>query len=115
VIIYVKNVLKEVIELDKLVFGKFLRNKRESKKLGMREMSRAINISPSYLSDIEHGRTNPSLETLRIIVDFLKLTQGEKAAILSDINVNPTMPSAKMRPPGTRARKRKTVKKIANS
>jgi transcriptional regulator with XRE-family HTH domain len=104
-----------VIKLDKLAFGKFLKNKRESRKLGMREMSRAINISPSYLSDLEHGRTNPSLETLRIIADFLKLTEGEKAAILSDINVNPTPPSTKVPPPGARAKKTRKAVTLAAS
>ena len=77
------------------ILGNFLRSKRESKKLGVREMARTINISASYLSDIELGRTNPSLDTLRIISDFLELNQAERANLLSGINVNPTQPSPK--------------------
>ena len=73
--------------MSEVTLGKFLRNKRESRNVGVRKMARAINITPSYLSDIELDRTNPSIVTLRTIVDFLELDQADKVSLLSDINV----------------------------
>ena len=69
------------------MLGILLRNKRILKKISVREMARSINMSASFLSDIELGRTNPSINTLRIIVDFLKLSQTEKANLISGISV----------------------------
>ena len=44
-------------EIDNPVFiGKEFRVKRESRNITLRELSKLINLSPTYICDLEHGR-----------------------------------------------------------
>ena len=43
-------------------FGAFIRRKRESKELGLREMAKMIGVSPTYLSKIERDEFPPPAE-----------------------------------------------------
>jgi HTH-type transcriptional regulator, competence development regulator len=54
-------------------FGQHIRKKREEKGLGLREMARKVNISPTYLSRVEtdEEKTPPGEETLRAIAGVL--------------------------------------------
>jgi transcriptional regulator with XRE-family HTH domain len=54
--------------------GQRIRKKREEKQLGLREMARKVNISPTYLSRVEteEERTPPGEETLRAIAAVLE-------------------------------------------
>lgn len=42
-----------------------LRELRQERKLRLKDIAEHMNISVPYLSDLERGRTNPSLETLQ--------------------------------------------------
>jgi len=50
-----------------------LRDIRIEKKMGLNELARLVNISPSYISELERGlKTNPSKETMRKIAEALE-------------------------------------------
>ena len=50
-----------------------VRKLRREKGLSQKQLAEMINISNSYLCDIEVGRTNPSVATLLKIADILKV------------------------------------------
>lgn len=54
--------------------GPRLRGVRKERGIGLRELSRVLDISPSALSQIETGRTRPSVMTLYAIVSELQMS-----------------------------------------
>jgi transcriptional regulator with XRE-family HTH domain len=54
--------------------GQQLRARREEKNLSLRELARRLEISPSALSQIETGKSRPSVSTLYAIVSELGLS-----------------------------------------
>src|SRR6185437_8956418 len=54
-----------------------LREAREQKKIGLRELARRLGVSPSLISQIETGKTEPSINTLFAIVSELELSVNE--------------------------------------
>jgi transcriptional regulator with XRE-family HTH domain len=57
--------------------GKRLREAREKKKIGLRELARRLGVSASLISQIETGKTEPSINTLFAIVSELELSVNE--------------------------------------
>jgi transcriptional regulator with XRE-family HTH domain len=57
--------------------GQRLRSERERRGLSLRELARRLEISPSALSQIETGRSRPSVGTLYAIVSELDLSLDE--------------------------------------
>jgi transcriptional regulator with XRE-family HTH domain len=57
--------------------GHRLRAAREEKKIGLRELARRLGVSPSLISQIETGKTEPSINTLFAIVSELELSVNE--------------------------------------
>ena len=60
-----------------------LRELRSERKLRLKDVSQVAEISVPYLSDLERGRTNPSLETLQTLaaaygISVHDLLQGEE-------------------------------------
>lgn len=51
--------------------GKKIELLRKEKGYSLREFGKLCNLSHSYINDIEKGRTNPSLETLKILAENL--------------------------------------------
>ena len=45
-------------EPDNRAIGQLMRDRRQQRKLGLREMAGLLELSPSYLSDLETGRRN---------------------------------------------------------
>lgn len=43
-------------------FGEFVRREREAKEIGLREMAKMIEVSPTYLSKIERDEFRPPAE-----------------------------------------------------
>ena len=74
-------------------FGKFVRQEREAKEIGLREMAKMIGVSPTYLSKVERDEfTPPTEEKVRKIaeiiecdVDELLARAGRVSTDLSDI------------------------------
>ena len=54
-----------MIKIDKL--GSNIKKFRSIKKLSLKELAKEIDVSPSMLSQIESGKANPSLNTLKLI------------------------------------------------
>jgi transcriptional regulator with XRE-family HTH domain len=61
--------------------GEFIRLTRVAAKLGLRELARLVDITPSYLSDIENDRRIPAEDVLKRIAVELRLDFGELMAI----------------------------------
>lgn len=59
------------MELNALEIGKKVRKLRNSRGLTQHDLANKSNISRSYLSDVEGGRYNPSIETLKDIANAL--------------------------------------------
>lgn len=57
--------------------GQRLRAERERQRIGLRELSRRVNVSASLISQIELGRASPSVGTLSAIVNELQVSLDE--------------------------------------
>lgn len=49
------------------MIGSKLKDLRNSKKMSLKELSKSTGISITFLSDIEHNRSNPSIDSLKAI------------------------------------------------
>lgn len=56
--------------------GKRIEKLRKEHNYTMQELADKANISKSYINDIEKGRVNPSLDTLKMIAKALNTTIG---------------------------------------
>ena len=54
--------------------AKRLREARDRKKLGLRELARLAEVSPSYLSEIEDARNIPSVDKIQRIANALGIS-----------------------------------------
>lgn len=85
--------------------GQRLRARREEAHLSLRELARRLSISPSAISQIETGKSRPSVSTLYAIVSELGMSLDElfgaapSAASRETVNAR----SAPARPPETDA------------
>lgn len=61
--------IERVIKIDKL--GSNIKKFRNIKKLSLKDLANEIDVSPSMLSQIESGKANPSLNTLKLISKYL--------------------------------------------
>ncbi len=74
-------------------FGAFIRREREAREIGLREMSKKIGVSPTYLSKVERDEFPPPVEDkvraiAKIIecdVDELLARAGRVSSDISDI------------------------------
>jgi len=57
--------------------GPRLRSLRESRGLSLRALARVAELTPGTLSQIENGRTSPSVSTLKAILTALSTSLGE--------------------------------------
>lgn len=57
--------------------GERLRELRQGQELTLLQLSNETTLSVSYLSDIERGRTTPSLDTLEKIAKFYQMPLGQ--------------------------------------
>lgn len=80
-------------------FGKFVREKREEKKINLRKLAEILDIAPAYMSDIEKSRRYPpDKEKIEKIAMTLELREDEKnhlfdlAALAKDNTVSPDLP-----------------------
>src|SRR3954452_18486622 len=54
--------------------GERLRDRRKELALSVRELARRVAVSPSLISQIENGKTSPSVGTLYAIVSEMNLS-----------------------------------------
>ena len=57
--------------------GAALRAARESRGLSLRELARQVDVSPSFVSQVELGKANPSVGTLYALVSVLGISLNE--------------------------------------
>ncbi len=61
-------------------FGEYLKRKREEKGISMRELAKELELSVTFLSDVENNRRAPLIEErLADLAEVLNLTEDEKA------------------------------------
>lgn len=58
-------------------YGKKLKSIRENKKISIYRLSQDTGISQGHISDLENGRNQPTIETLRKILVSLGITLAE--------------------------------------
>lgn len=75
-------------------FGPRLRAARERRRIGVREMSRQIDVSASMISQIELGRVMPSVKTLYAMTSVLGITLDELFA--AEQEAQATAPAAEV-------------------
>ena len=57
-------------------FGEYLANKRKEREMSLRMLAKELDVSPTYLSDVENNRRNAlSYEKLNKIIEILKLDE----------------------------------------
>lgn len=54
-----------------------IRGAREARGISLRELARRVGVSPSFVSQVERGKANPSVGTLYALVEELGTTVGE--------------------------------------
>jgi len=57
-----------------VTIGDNIRKYRKKKNLTQKELGDIVGISNTYLSDMEIGRTNPSIKTLKRIAQGLEIS-----------------------------------------
>ena len=58
-------------------FGQNLKHIRKRMNMTQEELATKMEISQSYLSDIENGRKNPSIKTVKKLADGLGVSVNE--------------------------------------
>ncbi len=66
---------------DRQTLGHYIRTARVERGLGLRQLARDLEVTPSYLSDIENERRVPSQEVLQAIAQRLSLDFDELLAL----------------------------------
>ena len=56
---------------DEIQLGAAIRSAREERGLSLREVARRVGVSPSFVSQVETGKANPSVGTLYALVGVL--------------------------------------------
>lgn len=72
--------------------GAAVRAAREARGLTLRELARRIDVSPSFVSQVEHGKANPSVGTLYALVSALGTTLDDLIGDGADREVHPDPP-----------------------
>lgn len=88
---------------DSAQVGQRLRSAREEQGLSLREVARRLDISASALSQIETGKSRPSVKTLYAIVSELGLSMDELFAEGGDEHAAPIPSAPAAAPNGTPA------------
>ena len=71
--------------------GARLRRERLRQQIGLRELARRVGVSPSLISQIETGKSEPSVSTLMAIVSELQLSLNE--VVFADAGARPSRPA----------------------
>ena len=65
-------------------FGEFISQKRVEKKITLRKMAEMLNVSASFLADVEKDRRNPfDMDKLTRLAQILELSEGDNALMLN--------------------------------
>ncbi|GAB2178321.1 helix-turn-helix domain-containing protein [Dongia sp. agr-C8] len=68
-------------------FGAFIRRQREAKEIGLREMAKKIDVSPTYLSKIERDEFAPPVEEkVKAIAKIIECDADELLALAGRVS-----------------------------
>jgi transcriptional regulator with XRE-family HTH domain len=84
-------------EPSAVTLGAALRATRETRGLSLREVARQVEVSPSFISQVELGKANPSVGTLYALVSVLGVSLNE---LLGGPDATAARDSAPVPPPG---------------
>ena len=66
-----------------MVFGEYIKQKRQERNITLRAFADMVGIAPSYMSDIEKSKRNaPTQEILDKMIEVLNLNDDEKNELL---------------------------------
>jgi len=86
------------------VVGINIKRCRDERGLSLRALAKVSGVTASFLSQVETGKTSPSLATLKNLADNLHSTVGELIGEATPVSKSPVI----------RSRDLKTAKKIGN-
>lgn len=66
------------MEKNHLPFGEYVKQRRESLKMTMRDFAEKVQISPAYLCDIEKGNRKPPERFLEKFAEVLQITDANE-------------------------------------
>jgi transcriptional regulator with XRE-family HTH domain len=58
------------------IIGLNIKKIREEKGINLRTLAKELDLTPSFISQVESGKATPSIGTLKKIADFLQTTVG---------------------------------------
>jgi len=62
---------------DSVKLGKNLKNIRTKKNISQGEIARILKVGRSFITNIENGKTNPTLDTIAKIAKAIGVSVGE--------------------------------------
>lgn len=66
--------------------GKYLRKLRIERDLLLKDMAMTLNITPAYLSSIEHGKREANIKFINIIIKAYELDKVEQSLLLEALD-----------------------------
>ena len=79
--------------------GAQLRERRQAAGLSLRQFAKTLGVSASFISQLENGKSQPSVATLYQICSALGVTVDELFAALGSSATQPSSPAAKAKAP----------------
>ncbi len=73
-----KEYLQKNPKLDRFSFGDFIKNRRLELGYSVREISKELNVTPAYVSDIEKGNRHAPKTLLNEICEVLLINEEDK-------------------------------------
>jgi DNA-binding XRE family transcriptional regulator len=77
--------------------GAQLRERRQAAGLSLRQFAKILGVSASFISQLENGKSQPSVATLYQICNALKVTVDEVFAALGSSAAQPSSPAVTAR------------------
>ena len=72
-----KEFLKDNPPNNKYVFGKFIRFSREQQGKSLRMFAKELNVTASYLSDVENGKRYAPLRLMPVFINKFSIAEDE--------------------------------------
>ncbi|MGG1916098.1 helix-turn-helix transcriptional regulator [Priestia megaterium] len=75
----------ECRESQLIELGKKLKDLRKQKGLSLTEVGKAVDLSHNFLSEVERGKKQPSLEKIRLLANLYEINEDELFGIIDQI------------------------------
>ena len=71
------GVYTEIMKSDSVKLGKNLKSIRTKKNISQGQIARILKVGRSFITNIENGKTNPTLDTIAKIAKAIGVSVGE--------------------------------------